>query len=149
MKNYNFNLNLLNRICVFNDTRLIRYDSYMLDEVSYCTNDKYCINTKTNQSFECPLWTAYCKTYYDIEAKLNVTKNVTILPEDEKLEDFVDDPIHERYAYLCHYFEEKNSVVLKAGIPGISSKDVIRGMCYIEFINNFIIRFLNNFVCFF
>lgn len=109
---------------MFNETRLIRYDSYVIDEQQYCTNDKWCQNLNTNQTFECPLWTAYCKRYYELDAAQNNTKAMT--PEDEKLEDFVDDPELEKYAYLCHYFEEANSVRLKAGIPGISSAEVIK-----------------------
>jgi len=91
----------------------------------------------TNVTSECPLWVAYCKTYYEIEKGIN---NVTLAPEDEKLADFIDNPIHEKYAYLCHYFEEPGSVKYKKGIPGISSKEVIKGMRHIE-----PIRFLNIF----
>ena len=47
--------------------------------------------------------------------------------DDGKLEDFLDNPVHEKYAYLCHYFEEQGSVQLKKAIPGISSKDLIKG----------------------
>jgi len=96
---------------------------------AFCTNDKYCIDPLTNVTSECPLWTAYCKTYYDIENNKN---NLTVSPEDEKLADFIDNPIHEKYAYLCHYFEKHGSVKYRKAIPGISSKEVISGR------NNFI-----------
>lgn len=109
---------------MFNETRLIRYDSYVIDEQPYCTNDKWCQNLKLNQTFECPLWTAYCKPYYEIEAELNQTRSVA--REDEKLEDFIDNPELEKYAHLCHYFEKENSVKYKLGIPGISSAEVIK-----------------------
>ena len=113
-------------MCVFNETRLIRYDSYVTDGIPFCTNDQYCLNTV--QTIECSLWTAYCKPYYDMERNLSSSqrKNSTIT-DDGKLEDFLDNPVHEKYAYLCHYFEEQGSVQLKKAIPGISSKDLIKG----------------------
>lgn len=107
---------------MFNETRLIRYDSFMVDGTPYCTNQKYCLDTVKNQSFVCPLWKVYCKPYYDKEYNDSM-RNVTISPVEE---DFVDDPVHEYYAYLCHYFSEKDSVKLKKAIPGISSGNTIK-----------------------
>ena len=80
------------RICVFNQTRLIRYESYVVDGQSFCTNQKFCQNTNTNQTFECPLWSAYCKPHYESVRKLNGTSG-----NEEKLEDVLDNPMHERY----------------------------------------------------
>lgn len=104
---------------MFNQTRLIRYESYVLDGQSYCNNQKYCFNNQKNESFICPLWKAYCKPYYDAINNEHTTNEQNIS------QSFNFDT--EKFTRLCQYFEMNDSVKLKQGVPGVSSGYAIRG----------------------
>jgi potassium/chloride transporter 4/5/6 len=110
------------KICVFNQTRLIKYDSYVIQGEAFCTNQRYCESQLRNETFTCPLWKAYCGPYYENEQKNNRTVSDSkskLIPDDP-------DPIQQKYAHLCHYFAMDDSVELRLGIPGISSKEPIQ-----------------------
>ncbi|RNA10301.1 solute carrier family 12 member 6 isoform X2 [Brachionus plicatilis] len=107
-------------ICVFNETRLIRYESYVIDEQSFCHNQKNCMNTHRNESFICPLWKAYCGPYYDA---INGHER-RALDKDQK-EYIVEDFVTKKFGHLCRFFEMQDSVKIKQGIPGMSSSDPI------------------------
>ena len=119
---------LFSRICVFNNTRLIRYNSYTLDEMQFCTNAEYCRDTKRNLTIKCPLWKAYCGPIFDRQtgdSMLNdQMKNSLIL--DGKFDKF-EDPVQQHHVYLCYYFQMNKSVVLRRAIPGLYSKAPISG----------------------
>jgi hypothetical protein len=120
---YNFlsySLFIFLSICVFNKTRLIRYDSYVINEISYCNNQQYCSNSQ-NQTFLCPLWKAYCGPLNKDNANsfLNSTEQGGLVLED--------DQTRQQFEHLCQYFKIKDSVSLRPGIPGISSSTPISG----------------------
>jgi hypothetical protein len=77
----------------------------MYNGQSFCSNDRHCIDNKNNQTFDCPLWKAYC-------GPLHKSDNNSDLDEATK----------NKFIHLCHYFNMSNSIELRSGIPGISSR---------------------------
>ena len=116
------------RICVFNNTRLIRYESYVIDDQPFCTNQKNCIDNKKNQSFICPLWKSYCGPLYDAKNKDSNNSSKIQRREITDNDYLSDDLTIQKFAHLCRYFEMEDSVRLKQGIPGISSSEPITGI---------------------
>ena len=117
---------------MFNKTRLIRYESYMLDNMPFCTNERFCLDTNRNQTIECPLWKAYCGPLYKHEhlsaaanasrlsnAATGVNRSSSEFAIDNEISK--DDPVRQKFIHLCHYFRMENSMEMKQGIPGISS----------------------------
>ena len=114
---YNIFFFLKIRICVFNQTRLIRYDEFMKDGQEFCNNQKYCFFTSLNRTELCPLWQYYCGPLFnnsrsDQETEISQTS-------------LEDDLIRQTYTHLCHYFKMRDSVKLKPAIPGISSSEPV------------------------
>ena len=111
------------KICVFNRTRLIRYDSYVVDDQPFCTNNQTCFNSFRNKTIPCPLWEAYCGPLFKKDGI-----NSTVSGDYSNLTDFEiekDDPIRQKLVHLCHYFKMEDSVELRPGIPGMSSSTPI------------------------
>ncbi len=106
------------RICVFNKTRLIRYDSYVSNGIAFCNNEQWCYDNKRNQSFQCPLWKAYCGS---------LTTNSSFATETSSALD------ETKKQHLCNYFKMDNSMELRQGIPGISNSRPTIGIKYFDF----------------
>lgn len=106
---------------MFNQSRLIRYEAFMIDGQNYCTNKRECTNHITNTTFECPLWRAYCGPLYQSEANASSTKN------DLNDLEMLDNPVKQSFIHLCHYFQHDDSVQLRLGIPGVSNIRPISG----------------------
>ena len=111
-----------NRICVFNETRLIRYDSYIYKgdngEMPFCHNDRYCTYTdKDNKTekMDCPLWKSYCGPLY------KSSRNSSSYSEEKTATNDLDDLTRKKFEHLCSSFTATNSVELRLGIPGISN----------------------------
>ena len=103
----------------------------MLDEMEFCTNAKYCMDWKRNQTIKCPLWKSYCGPVLD-----NDENDTTHRILDDKFDNF-EDPVQQQHAYLCYYFQMNNSIALRQAIPGISSQKPIMGEKIYFFILNF------------
>ena len=123
-------------ICVFNVDRLIRYDSYVVNGVPYCNNNKMCEDNVNNVTFVCPLWEAYCGPIHKSPKSANTTvsENKNVLDKDSAYEAWVrlseielkslgaeDFEYKQKFISLCSEFEKKGSVELRKGIPGLSS----------------------------
>lgn len=124
---------------MFNDSRLIRYEAYMINGQNFCTNKRDCVDAKENKTFECPLWSAYCGPLYGStgakrsangsiilsSATTVATANINELKHSdlEKL----DDPIKQAHIHLCNYFQHEDSIQQRLGIPGVSSLRPISG----------------------
>lgn len=119
------------KICVFNNTRLIRYEAYASDNGVdlYCTNAKYCQDTVKNLTIMCPLWKIYCEKYYNLEAMnetIRINSSNQYIDESIALKIDMTEALKQKYTHLCTYFEMSNdSVELRPGIPGISSKEPV------------------------
>jgi len=123
-------------ICVFNGNRLIRFDSYVINGVPYCTNSKTCEDPTRNVSFVCPLWDAYCGPIHDKgEKSLNSSLKDNILDKSSTYDAWVrlseielkqmgaeEFEKKQKFISLCSDFEKEDSVKLRKGIPGASSK---------------------------
>lgn len=108
------------KICVFNNTRLIRYDAYVTKSGSYCTNDRECHDTIKNETIACPLWKHYCGSDLSSE-KLNKNSNVLINDSNIALQRDMQESYKKQKVHLCSYFMLNNSVQLRPGIPGIAN----------------------------
>jgi potassium/chloride transporter 4/5/6 len=107
------------KICVFNETRLIRYVSYASSNGVdfYCTNQRYCQDTVRNTTITCPLWTHYCGESGNFSSIKDTNLNESIALQID-----TNEALKQRYVHLCTYFMLNNSVQLRPGIPGIASK---------------------------
>ena len=126
------------KICVFNQTRLIRYESYVIDGQPFCTNQRRC-ELSDNTTRLCPLWEAYCAPHYRIyepNGTVPLDVNATLAALTAPIHDGPSDIKHPtvRHIYvdvsdeerelnedLCADFERENSVELRPAIPGIAN----------------------------
>lgn len=111
---------------MFNQTRLIRYESFAYQGQIFCTNDRYCTHTSTNQTLDCPLWKEYCGKLYRKDYD-NATQSFVYgerLKQDEHGE--LDKEQLQYFEELCSYFERANSVELRLGIPGLADGRPLR-----------------------
>ena len=106
------------KICVFNDTRLIRYDAYVTKTGSYCTNEMECFDSFNNVSITCPLWEHYCGDHSNSKSNFSIN-GTSVLQMD------TDESLKNHNLHLCSYFKLNNSVQLRPGIPGIASSGPI------------------------
>ena len=115
------------KICVFNDTRLIRYDAYASKNGIdfYCTNQKECHDSVLNKTITCPLWEHYCGDAIKATNTTTGFMNDSSIGKSEVAEMDNDEAIRKRYVHLCGYFKLNNSVQLRLGIPGIANKGPI------------------------
>ena len=123
-------------ICVFNGNRLIRYDSYVVNGVKYCTNNRTCEDNIRNVPFDCPLWEAYCGPIHSKgNQSLSLSSNEKLLDKTSTYDAWVrlseielkqmgaeEFEKKQKFISLCSEFEKEDSVELRKGIPGMSSK---------------------------
>ena len=121
---------------MFNQSRLIRYEAFMINGQNYCTNKRECLDATTNKTFECPLWSAYCGPLFrGAAARSNATTTPAISmissmsQADLRQIDLekLDDPVKQSFIHLCNYFQHDDSMQLRMGIPGVSNIRPISG----------------------
>lgn len=122
---------------MFNQTRLIRYEAYMINGQNYCTNKRSCFDSTTNRTFDCPLWLAYCGPLYSSARSSNPNSTLTsdaaaavVNPSELRHSDLerLDDPVKQNYIHLCNYFQNDDSIQERMGIPGVSNVKPISGI---------------------